>query len=262
MYTKFYYTMEIPLTFNSDSSVAISSANRPENFTTTLSKPLILPTNQSYEIALYSLNMSYSWYNIEPSRNNDLISYYNGTTWKDISFASGIYSYTDINNYIQDIMFNNGDYTVVSGENVFDINIDFSVSSFLVSISVSNGYRLDLVSQAFADLIGFNSGIITELQSSVRLPNITNSLENIYVHSSLCQESIVDGQYSDVIFVFSTANLSRSYAFQKEPTNLLWQPFMGNVVSRVQFYITDYAGRIIDLNGISTSFTVVIRSKK
>ena len=254
--------MEIPLTFSSDPSVRISSSNTPENFTTTLSKPLILPSNKSYEIALHSLNMSYSWYNIEPSRGNNLIKYYNGIEWKDISFVAGIYSYSDINNYIHDTLLTNGDYSVVLGENTFNINLDFSVSSFLVSISISNDYQLDLVSQAFADLLGFDNGIITALQSSVRLPNITNSLENIYVHTSLVQESIVDGQYSDTIFVFSTANLNRSFAFQKEPTNLLWQPFMGNVVSRVQFYVTDFSGRIINLNGIATSFTVIIRVKK
>ena len=46
------------------------------------------------------------------------------------------------------------------------------------------------------------------------IPIITNSLDTLYIHCNLVENSIVDGEYSDVIYTVSTADLSRSYPFK------------------------------------------------
>lgn len=253
----------ISLTLSSDPAVKLNPNNSPQDFETRLSKPIILPINKQYEVCLSNMTASYSWHNIENSRNNTLIKYSvdNGTTWKNIQFIDGIYSYSDINNYIHDVMFTNGDYTVVGGLNVFDINLDFSLTSFLCTFTLTGTYQLDLYTSNFGSLLGFDTLLLTTTTSSSKFPNITNSIESIYIHCSLINESIVDGEYGDVIFVFSTSTLNRSYSFEKEPSNLIYHKLNSNIIQSIRMSFTDNANRLIDLNSISTSYTLLIREK-
>lgn len=253
---------QISLTFDSIVARQQNSTNKPENFVTLFKPSIKLNPKKKYETALVKLQGSYSWRNIQADYNNNLARYSpdGGTTWKDIIFTDGVYTYTDIKNTIRATMKENNDFTVVDGVDTYYFDLQFSFTSFLIGIQLTNNYKLEIVSQGFGDLIGYNVGILASgSYEGVRLPNINRSLDKILVHSSLCLDSYVNGISGDVIYSFATATLSRGYPFTWEPYNLQYFPITSNVIDSVRIYWTTQTGEILNLNGIDTSVVLHIR---
>ena len=80
--------------------------NRPDNFLIKFNPPLKLDPIKKHSLAIDRLTMTYSWYNIRSSYNNNTIKYSNdrGANWNTITFKDGMYSYTDINDYLHQYM--------------------------------------------------------------------------------------------------------------------------------------------------------------
>lgn len=87
------------------SSYSVGSGNnRPENFTTQFNRPIILDSNFEYAIRLNRIiNMSFTWYNIHPDYNNQLIKYRldGESSFTDITFPAGVWNSNDFDNYIK-----------------------------------------------------------------------------------------------------------------------------------------------------------------
>ena len=50
--------------------------NKPENFVTKLTRPIILPSNNEYQLGLNRIiNMSFTWFNVNPNYKNLTILY-------------------------------------------------------------------------------------------------------------------------------------------------------------------------------------------
>ena len=92
-------------------------------------------------------------------------------------------------------------------------------------------------------------------------PNITNSINTIYIHCDLVSNSLVDGRYSDVIYTLSTANLERSYPFCVEPKRVGFSEINKYTIDSITIYITDVYGRIINLNGVDVSLSFILKDK-
>ena len=87
-------------------SVKNQGNNKPEDFTTTFNKPIILDNNSQYMLGLNRIvNMSFTWFNVNAGYNNQLIkcSSDNGSTFHDITCPAGVWNYTDFNTYIKEI---------------------------------------------------------------------------------------------------------------------------------------------------------------
>jgi hypothetical protein len=107
------------LTLDSSSMIG----QQPNDFTVYFSSPLNI-SNGKYEIALLKCNLWYSFYNVSAALGNNVIKYTNtSSVTKTVTFVDGNYTITQINDYLQGIMFNNGDYNVVSGVNTYSVNI-------------------------------------------------------------------------------------------------------------------------------------------
>lgn len=253
--------LERTIVLNSKTAKQRNTNNVPENFTIKFDRPLILPNDRRYKIALLKLQGNYTWYNIESALNNHQIRYSPdaGTTWKTITFPNGVYTYTDLNAYIHAIMKANGDSTVVDGFDVFNIELVFNLSTFLVEIILTSNYHFDIYTQAYGDLIGYDVAILTTTGSGQRLPDITRSLDSVQVSCSLVEESIVSGVYSDIIYTYPTATLSRSYSYQFEPTHLQYSPMLGNKIDSITMRTSDVNGALINLNNIHVEYTLIIR---
>ena len=94
-------------------AIHISSINRektgesrPDNFLIKFNPPLKLDPEIKHSLAIDRLTMTYSWYNIRSSYKNNTIKYTNdrGVNWNTITFKDGMYSYTDINEYLPQYM--------------------------------------------------------------------------------------------------------------------------------------------------------------
>ena len=94
----------------SELTLRFSSKNRQKvgvslshDFTTRFNNPIKLSYNMKHELAVITISMTYSWYNIRQSYGNNQIKYShnNGTNWETITFVDGMYSYDDIDKYIK-----------------------------------------------------------------------------------------------------------------------------------------------------------------
>ena len=247
-------------------SIYISSVDRikvgkskTHDFKIKLETTLKLDRNKKHEIAVDIVMLTYSWHNVTENNNNNKMKYTHdgGTSWETITFADGMYSYEDINDYVHQYMVKEGHAT----KNTYPINILFVLSSYRVIIELDNNYQLDLRNTEFGDLIGFNKKLIIQTEYSDRLPNITNTVELINIHSNIITNSILSGYSNNLLAVTPTNNLTRSYSFKYEPRRLLFNEVSTLNIDEMRFYITDAIGRPIDLNGIDWFMTLILRSK-
>ena len=146
--------------------------------------------------------------------------------------------------YIRELLIENGDMEP-NGDS--PIKIEFDLTSFRCLITI------ELRDNNFKELIGFEREIIRELSFGTKVPNITNGIDTLYIHC--------DGSYSDTIYTVSSAAFTRSYPFSKEPIRISYCEVNKTIINSIRIYITDVFGRIINLNGVDTSFSFIIKGE-
>lgn len=205
--------------------------------------------------------MIYSWYNIRSSYKNNTkrYSHNKGVDWQTITFVHGMYSYSDINDYIHQYMQQKNHHTTNSkGEKECGINLSSILSTYKVLITLTGDYQVDLRGTEFGDFIGFEKKKITKKEYGTKLPNITYSIDVLNINTSAIKNSIADGQNTDNIAVIPTVNLTRSQPFIFEPRRPLYSPVSSNNISEMRFNVTDSLGRLVDLNGINWYMSLLL----
>ena len=245
----------------SSHTVKNQSGNKPSDFTIKYSNPIILNSNQQYEIGLDRIiSMSFTWFNITKELNNQKIRYSsdNGTKWTDIIFSPGVWNYIDFDNLIKEKT-----KTGAANNPSYPINLEFNDTIFRTIITLDKNYRLDLTKSNFNDLIGFNKKILTSsVNIGDQIPNLSQDREILNFHCDLISESLVDGDETDIIYSFSTSTLTPSFSFTQEPRRVQFNPVNKNTINKIRIYITDGKRRIIDLNHSDTSFSLILREKR
>ena len=126
--------MEQTITLSSQVARAGNSNNTP---TTIFDRPITLDRNKSAYKGLKEINtMTYSWYNVSKEYNNDIIRYHNGTEYKIIAFTSGCYSYSELSDYIRELLIENGDLET-DGDS--PIKTEFDLTSFRCLVTILRG---------------------------------------------------------------------------------------------------------------------------
>ena len=238
--------------------------NRPDNFLIKFNPSLKLNPEKKHFLAIDRLTMTYSWYNIRSSYKNNTIKYSNdrGANWNTVTFKDGMYSYTDINDYLHQYMERQNHHsTDQSGNKTFHINISFVLSTYRVLIRFSdNKFQLDLRGTDFGSLVGFEKKLVTTTEYGTKLPNITNSIDVLNINTTAIIDSIVDGVNTNTIAMIPTDNLTRSYPFTFEPRRPLYRPVSSSSISEMRFYVTDSLGRPVDFHGIDWFMTLLLHS--
>ena len=237
-------------------SVKNQGNNKPENFTTKFTRPIILDGNKQYVIGLNRIiNMSFTWFNVNAGYNNQLIKYSSdsGSTWHNISFPAGVWNYTDFNTYVIEIIKDKNN----------PITLEFDHTTFRVTVTLANNYQLDLTASNFNELIGFDKKVLTSgTNVGDYVPNLSQDTDIINIHCHLIDDSLVDGQDTDIIYSFSTSVLTPFYSFTLEPRRVTYNPVNKNTISSIRIYITDGKRRLANLNGADTSFSLILKSTK
>ena len=78
----------------------------------------------------------------------------------------------------------------------------------------------------------------------------------------MADNSNVDGEYSDVIYTISTAELRRSYPFKDEQILKGFCEVNKTIINRIRIYINDALEKIINLNKVDTNFTFILKDNK
>ena len=245
-----------PLTFKSADAKKNNPQNKPGNFTVKFTPELFLEENKTHFMALDHLSMTASWHNIRPEYYNNklVISKDGGNTWETISFPSGVFGYRDINAFIHKAIGKTG--------NIFGISVLFDWSTYKVFIQLANGFQVDFTQSGnFNVLLGFEKKIVSSSEYGTNFPNITNSVDNLYLKCNLLSDSIVSGKKSNVLYSFSTSTKTRSMPFELQPYNYLWSKINTKIISEATFWFVDDEDREVDLNGVPVSLVVVIKTK-
>ena len=214
------------LVFKSIDAKKQNPQNRPGKFTVKFFPELFLENNKQHFLALDHLSMTASWHNIRPEYENNklVISKDGGETWETITFPAGIFDYGDINELIHKRIGKTG------------------------------------ISVLFV-LLGFDKKIVSSSEYGANFPNITNSVDNLYLRCNLLSDSIISGKRSNVLYTFSTSTKTRSMPFEIQPYNYLWSKINTKTITEVTFWFTDDEDREVNLNDIDISLTVVIKTK-
>ena len=252
-----------------EQAIHISSINReqrgtsrPGDFTIKFTPSLKLDPEKNHKIALDRLSMTYSWYNIRSDYGNNKIKYtHDGSTWQTITFVDGMYSYSDINDYIHQYMVQKNHHTTDSkGNKSYSISITFILSTYRVLVSIEGDYQLDLRGTEFGGLIGFDKKVVKNTEYGTKLPNITNSIDVLNINTSVITNSIVNGINTNTVAVIPTDNLTRSYPFTFEPKRPLYCDVSTFNIDEMRIYVTDSLGRPVNFNGIDWFMTLLIYS--
>ena len=235
--------------------------NTPQNFTTKFNRPIILDSNYKYVVGLNKIiNMSFTWFNVNPSYKNQLIKYSsdNGSTFEEITFPAGVWNYTKFNTHIKDItkIVKDGD----GDDYEYPITLEFDEITFRVTVVLAKNYQLDLTASNFNELIGFKKEVLkNEINTGSNVPNLSQDTDILNIHCDLINDSLVDGQETDIIYSFSTSVLRPSYSFTIEPMRVTYNTTNKNIIDSIRIYITDGKRRLIDLNGADTSFSLILK---
>ena len=253
-----------------EQSIHISSVHRekfgiskPGDFIIKFNPSLKLEPEKKNQLALDRVSMTYSWYNIRSDYKNNTLKYtHDGSTWQTITFTDGMYSYSDINDYIHQYMVQKNHHSTDSnGNKTYSINLTFILSTYRVLISIDGSYQLDLRGTEFGDLIGFEKKLITKTEYGTKLPNITNSIDVLNINTTAITNSIVNGINTNTIAVIPTDNLRRSFPFTFEPRRLLFSDVSSSNISEIRVYVTDSLGRLVDFNGIDWHMSLILKSE-
>ena len=231
-----------------------ASRGSSHDFTIRFNPVIEFEPNRDYFIALDDIAMSYSWYNVSKSNGNNTLKYSHdsGTTWHTIEIPDGNFSYKELNGYIQRTL--EGAKHSKTG-----ITIRFIPALLRVLIELKAGYQVDLQTGDFASLIGFTKKIVDSTSYGENVPDITRSIDDIFIHTNIISESVVSGLQSDVLFRFGVDNLRLSYPFHISPNEKKYSKINTGTIRDLRIYITDALDRPIDLNGVSVSLTLLIK---
>ena len=164
-----------------------------------------------------------------------------GTSWETVTFVDGMYTYSDLNDYLHQYMKKKGHKTTdAKKDDVYYINLTFVLSTYKILIKIDNNYQLDLRNSKFGELIGFTEKVVKKTDyGDGDLPNITNSIDMIYINTDAITNSILNGVNTNTLAVIPTDNLTRSFPFTFEPRRLLFNEVSQLNISQMRFYVTD-----------------------
>lgn len=220
--------------------------------------PLIqLDKTKSYEMALVSLETYYSFPNIDATNNNFRYSPDNGATWVDINIPEGSYEITDINDYIQRLMKDNGHYDITN--DAYYISIEPNNNTLKAVVNIKAPYKVDFTTaNSIRTVLGFNSQIYSSgYNESENIVNIL-SVNSLRVTSDVIGSSYRNGGTENIIYSFFP-NVGPGYKIVQEPLNLIYLPVTLNTISSMETKLVDQNGKLINLRGEELSIRFHIR---
>lgn len=260
------------------------------------SSPQTLLNNQ---IALHSLQMYYSWYNINASLyNNNQFQYmwWNASGVLNQTFTivipDGYYSIDSINLYVQSIMLKNGHYIydTTGKQNIFFFQMISNPTYYAFQIYITPMYALGSVpvnytkggswqypatqstpkiiinsSNNFKDLIGFSAGVYPPTNQTVLYQVLSDKTPAISPASSLvirCNLVRNDlANPNDVLYSFTSGTSSFGDLLNERPNNLYFNKVQDGVYNEIRLQFFDQNFQPVSIRDSQLLMTLVIQEK-
>ena len=219
-------------------------------------------TSGSDECAMSSMTLQYSWPNISATLGNNAFSYMLGAVEYPVVMGDGIWQFSDIRDYLQQVMAQNLHYLIdASGQKVY--YLDFIVNPVLYCLSLTvkrvptvlpagwtnpgitlGAYPQLKIPAGFTTVSGFAAGLYPAVPTALYqvnsgIPQITG-VTSLRVLSDMVGSSELSLE-SGVLATFSVPSGQEAGApIQLEPSNPMWVGVQKGVT------ITEISVRIVD----------------
>jgi hypothetical protein len=249
-----------------------------QKFTGTINLP------KGTKIALQSLHLYYSWYNITSALGNNSLSYIHDGVTYPVVFPDGFYSILDIDGFLKFTMKANGHYLVDgSGSEVYYIsmveNSVYNKFTFTLDVvpnplpvgysnpagMVLTGTTMSLVIPAtpIRDVLGLNAqtypaapAAVQQQKNSDYIPQITE-ITTVFVKCDLVNNILFNASASNVLYTFSPSSSFGSF-LSIEPSNLIFLPTHTAQFSEINLTLTDQFGRTLNVLDYNMNATILI----
>jgi hypothetical protein len=256
---------------------------------------------ENQEIALASLSMYYSWYNLNKSLyNNTLIQY----RWIDnvvynIEFPDGKYQLSDINKYIQYIMANNNHYTTDANNNkTFYFEFDENPPYYCFQLNMTpiqsvaqtlNGTGAQIIFKAagadwdfpttpqtfqflfpttsnFNKILGFNQGYTPSTpQNAIWSPNSDFTPILTPCNSIVMRCNLVNSDYAlpnDILFTFTQGETPFGSLFEIRPPYMIFTPIANGTYPSISITFTDQNYLPVQIIDSQLLITLIIQDRQ
>lgn len=253
------------------------------------------------EVAIHSISMYNSVFNIDGQAfgNNQLVILMPAaatTATITIKISDGLYSYTDLNLYIQSQLVALGAYLInADGDFVHYFRISENATYYACQVDLSpvpttlpNGWSrpatglystgglglpttsrvpiLDIQSEAFGKIIGFSISQYPATPQTTLQSFLSNRTPQIHpITACLVRCNLVSNPYvlpSDVIGSFDTQGTQAGQLISYKPNEYAWVPISNGVYSSITISIVGQDEQFVKIRDPNLQIILAIRSKK
>ena len=247
--------MSLSILLDSQIAKQQNSNKKSHDFTIRFDPPIILDKNKNYKAALNELvTMSYSWYNVRAVYGNNTLKWKkkSDSSWKTTTFPDGMFTYDDINSFMQKKL-GKVDPSDKDSDELFTLFFDSTVYRAVILLGLSSG--------SFADLLGFEKKVLDQtMNNSKFVPNITRGVDWVFIHCDLITRE-VKNVGSDVLISLPTSTRKICYSFSKEPMRLCWHTVNKNSIQSIRVYVTDGRNGILDMNNLDLAISIFLEKE-
>src|SRR5688572_26421744 len=243
---------------SSKSSFYILLSKRSAKIRTQFNPLIELDAGKKYEMSLLNLETYFSFPNIDATNNHfryipdvhvrsrdsdEKLASEGGGTWTDVFIPEGCYEITDINDYIQRTMKENGHYDTVNNE--YYISLQPNTNTLKSVLNIAPNYKVDFGSDnSIRAVLGFAKKIYNEgYNESEEIVNIMN-VTSLRITSDIIGASYTNGSTANVIYSFFP-NVGPGYKIIEVPTNLVYLPITLSTISSMETKLTDQNGKLV-----------------
>ena len=245
------------------------------------------------EIAVASVNMYYSWFNITSALGNNTFQYVwydaGGADTYSITIPDGFYTIDDLNSYLQSEMVSNGTYLLDANDD-YVYYLEFTTNSSLYAVQL-NSYAIPtalptdysnpasitfpatattpqviIPSTDIQDILGFTAGTYPSATQTTDYSYTSDYTPQVApVQSVIMRCDLVVNPYSnpqDVIYSFAPTGTTFGSLISSVPNELIWCDIQDQYFPDFNIYFTDQNFNRITIEDSNIVVLLVIREKK
>ena len=252
----------------------------------------ISATFQDQQVAVSSLSIYYSWFNISSTLGNTTISYYwpvgAGTT-VNITIPNGFYNASTLNAYFQSVMITNNHYLInPTGDYVYYWEIVENASAYAIQFNsypiptalpagwsappgwggypaVASTPQLIVPATNIRNVIGFNSGTYPTVVQATNYSKISDfvpqfsPVQSVLISCSLVQNPLAVP--SNIIYSFAPTNTNFGSLISPAFSNFIWNDITNGTFPSFTIQFLDQNFTALPLRDVNLVMVLSIRDK-
>jgi hypothetical protein len=255
------------------------------------------PTNATFgdneQIAVSSISMYYSWFNISASQRNNVFQYrfYNGggPVIRTVTIPDGFYTASELNDYLQSVFITAGDFAVDgSGNNVYFAQISENSTAYAIQLDcfviptaaqaavlgytagptggypvAASTFEFIILANEFQSIIGFNTGTYPPAPTNVVYSAISSFTPQFSpVNTIVLACSLVNNPFatpSNIMYAFSPL-AQFGELITPSINSLIWNQVQRGTYQSVRIQFLDQLYRPIPLQDVNLVVQLVFRT--